>query len=694
MVSSVENKMIFKGHASGVEYNLSSDYNYYLPQYEQLLLNPENVLPPHALPDIYRFFDSKVVNKFPKKEDKEKLESFESRMINSLKKSLAGGPEVFAEESQFTNVILSPKDIETMKEYNSYAYMFPMHAKLRINIGDSGPITKILFESDLEEVFLRKTAGTYSSSPDSPAPDGFFKQNFSYVINDAVGLDDDIDEELSGEKIATYVPYTSQQNYSIMSLDEFLGDLGQVGLDAAPVGRYFLNQNDEKGKIEEVDGMFAPDANLFLGQMATMIAKSRISTLIKEKARTYDEILKGKLAYSEVIMYRVARTSAAVIDEAEDLNIPDKSYYFFNSSESNIVEFVDTQVAYGGTYKYTVYAYKVVIGTKYYYTTPNFELPANHLKNGQYIAKFDVVTSPSVIVCEVPIYGNQGVEDRFSKTSIYDEAPIYPNVDIVPYANLGNKMLINISENVGSYVAEPIKILEEDEKFHEVMLAAQNVRKGKKIVFESEDPPAAYQIFRIDPDPETGNTKKPSSYQDFSENLRYSIELDPGDSANASFVESIEYNKKYYYTFRTIDIHDNLSNPSPVYEVELVSDENKRNVFPSIRVINFEDIIKSTPEKSFKRYLHLEPALDQFAIEEETYDSALDQFPEIGTKEKKLFQSNTEKLEKEPNRFKIRLTSKKTGRKVDINIRFVHEHDFIPDNQETLGKNADLRNNS
>ena len=179
MVSSVENKMIFKGHASGVEYNLSSDYNYYLPQYEQLLLNPENVLPPHALPDIYRFFDSKVVNKFPKKEEKEKLESFESRIINSLKKSLAGGPEVFAEESQFTNVILSPKDIETMKEYNSYAYMFPMHAKLRINIGDSGPITKILFESDLEEVFLRKTAGTYSSSPDSPAPDGFFKQNFS-----------------------------------------------------------------------------------------------------------------------------------------------------------------------------------------------------------------------------------------------------------------------------------------------------------------------------------------------------------------------------------------------------------------------------------------------------------------------------------------------------------------------------------
>ena len=275
-----------------------------------------------------------------------------------------------------------------------------------------------------------------------------------------------------------------------------------------------------------------------------MIAKSRISTLIKEKARTYDEILKGKLAYSEVIMYRVVRTTvtgvaAGAAAGGSDLDIADKSYYFFNSSESNIVEFVDTQVTYGGSYRYTVYAYKVVIGTKYYYTTPNFELPANNLKDGQYIAKFDVVTSPSVIVCEVPIYGTQGAEQKFATTSLYDEAPIYPNVDIVPYANLGNKMLINISENVGSYTAEPIKILEEDELFHQVMLTAQNVRKGKKIVFESEDPPAAYQVFRIDPDPETGNTKKPSSYQDFSESLTYSIELDPDDSANASFVETI-----------------------------------------------------------------------------------------------------------------------------------------------------------
>ena len=45
----------------------------------------------------------------------------------------------------------------------------------------------------------------------------------------------------------------------------------------------------------------------------------------------------------------------------------------------------------------------------------------------------------------------------------------------------------------------------------------------KKIIFESEDPPRAYEIFRIDPDPQTGITKKPSSYRDFGDNLKYFV---------------------------------------------------------------------------------------------------------------------------------------------------------------------------
>jgi len=579
-----------------------------------------------------------------------------------------------------------------MKDLNKYTYMFPMHTKLRINIGETGAFTKVLMDLDLEEVFLRKIVGSYAAAPppeeggyDAANVENFVKRSFAVVVNEPANLPDVFNEELYGEQTTEYISYTTKADYNMIPVDTWLNDL--TALSAGPLsndyGRYFVDDL-QNAKNEEVDGMFDPDANPFLGQLALLLAKARISTLIKEKQRSYLDLLAGKLAYAETIMYRVAKHR---VDATGASGPAIKSYYFFNSPDSNIVEFIDTQVRYGGSYRYVVYAYKAVIGTKYYYTAPTFKEPPAK-ENSKYTAQFDVVTSPSVVICEIPIYGTQNIETVESTTYIFDEAPIYPNVDIIPYMNLGNKMLINISENVGRYIDEPIQILEDDKERHDIMIRSQDVRMGNKIVFESEDPPSAYQIFRIDPDPETGNTKKPTSYEDFKDYLRYSIELTPNDSANASFHETVQINKKYYYTFRAIDVHDNISNPSPIYEVELVADGDKANVFPNIRVVNFGSKIKSTQRKELKRYIHIEPSLDQFVVGEDAHESALDVMPIIGLKEKRLFEADTEETKKKPNRFKIRMTSKKTGRKVDINVRFVHDHDFNVDRRK------DLRNNS
>ena len=39
------------------------------------------------------------------------------------------------------------------------------------------------------------------------------------------------------------------------------------------------------------------------------------------------------------------------------------------------------------------------------------------------------------------------------------------------------------------------------------------------------------------------------------------------------FIDDVEPNKKYYYTFRTMNFAKQMSNPSPIYEIELQSDE-------------------------------------------------------------------------------------------------------------------------
>ncbi len=59
-------------------------------------------------------------------------------------------------------------------------------------------------------------------------------------------------------------------------------------------------------------------------------------------------------------------------------------------------------------------------------------------------------------------------------------------------------------------------------------------------------------------------------------------------------------NKKYYYTFKTIDYHGNISNPSPVYEVEIV-DDNGASYF-LMNTVNFEFKEPSNQQLQAKDY--------------------------------------------------------------------------------------------
>jgi len=109
-------------------------------------------------------------------------------------------------------------------------------------------------------------------------------------------------------------------------------------------------------------------------------------------------------------------------------------------------------------------------------------------------------------------------------------------------------------------------------------------------------------------------------------------------------------NKKYYYLFRAIDVRGHVSNPSAIYEIELIDDHGA--VKPLIRTI---DITAKPPKSVFdecQKYFYLKPSVKQLYFNND---------PEIES----IF-STTEKKKK----YKIRLTSKGTGKKIDINFSF------------------------
>ena len=163
-------------------------------------------------------------------------------------------------------------------------------------------------------------------------------------------------------------------------------------------------------------------------------------------------------------------------------------------------------------------------------------------------------------------------------------------------------------------------------------------------------------------------------------------------ATSVQFESNVLPNKKYYYTFRVVDMEGNFSNPTPVYQVEIVNDRG--TIYTIIDIVDFdwEDSLQTT--KSMRKYIHIIPSIEQSMLDygvaganynankfnDDTAATYLqkseDKEPKLVINEEyKLFQKSTDQLfAGKKEYFKIRLTSKKTGKKCDINFMFKNKH--------------------
>ena len=91
------------------------------------------------------------------------------------------------------------------------------------------------------------------------------------------------------------------------------------------------------------------------------------------------------------------------------------------------------------------------------------------------------------------------------------------------------------------------------------------------------------------------------------------------------FAIELKSNKKYYYTCRTIDAHGHTSNPSPIYEIELVNDEG--SIYMTKKAVDFLPREPKLPTKGMRRLLLIRPLLEQTFIDDTllvNVDSAFD----------------------------------------------------------------------
>jgi hypothetical protein len=387
---------------------------------------------------------------------------------------------------------------------------------------------------------------------------------------------------------------------------------------------YLLNENF-------IQKLFSPtDPTKAIINDPTIFFKfnSRISNL----KRDFKQILNGEECYNEIIGYNLQkfqRNSSTLLQE----------WYLPNVSD-DYLEWIDTQVKFGEEYTYKLNLLSLTVGNVYQYS--NWENPKEDAIqiNGEDI-KIYYTYKPQFFIYTIP---NSAAYNNI----LLDKPPVPPDLEIIPYVNLSDQIKINLNTGIGKFEDVPVSFNPSEEALVTVLQKAQN-RIDDKIIYESDEPSEFFEIYRTD--------FYPTSYKEMLQGDV--VKIQTNGSTAASYDDNIKPNTKYYYIARSIDYHGKVSNPTKIFQVELVNENGA--IYPIIQVVDFnkKDDLKQDI-KTFRKYLKVFPAMKQKIVENP--DTTKDNF-KLGPNTDSVWNKN----------MKIRLTSKQTGRKIDLNFKFKYD---------------------
>jgi hypothetical protein len=300
-------------------------------------------------------------------------------------------------------------------------------------------------------------------------------------------------------------------------------------------------------------------------------------------------------------------------------------------------------------------------------------------EGGPPVAEVTVVNKPNIRAITTPYC-------TLSST-ITDKPPVPPDVVFVPYVGVNNKVLVLFNSNAGEREETPIILRSTDVSFvleeyfsqHQIEITAEDltgttiqahVGGQKKLTYRNDDPIRKYELFKI--------AEKPTGYDSFKgfnvTDAPIEAAIGPDKFSTAvAYVDTIQPNRTYWYCARSIDIHNNISNPTYIFELEMV--DNRGQLFLRQKMFMFEPATNKYVKQG-RRFLAIRPKLSQTVFDPEVASPTTVGIDEIPDSD---ILGSADVVDKVWNKkFKVRLTSKKTGRKIDLNLTFKNTGVVIP----------------
>ena len=680
------------GHSGVVE--ITPVYNFYAGEYQDNISSPligETILPSIYENEIARILDERDNDSYlGSPTTLNAARSGRGDLIPQSEQDWKEYAQLLADPENFrpspTLTIFPQTEIKEILDLHKKKNLYPMYVDITFPTAPMGSFMRAVEKAKLSTTLFNEVAQQFNNIDPYTGSRTFYSVAGVASTVEEVNQEEEVNVQVTKHYINASAPKDLQpgSTVTVFNIDEAIrsminrarsGDIeGAANTEFLSLRGSERNPNATQGScLSLLDRVYLKAVT---DRLDAIIAASSAPSIL-DRAYRSSQVSHRSLAESDDFQDLAEDFGQEVIGYAVQKHTSNRglvsTYIFPNTDALNQLKFVDTQVKYRREYYYEVFALVLTTSETGILTTT--AMPHNTGQNR--IDRYELTKQyeKKLVLAMVPIASDTLLQDvngnSFPPVEVRDRPPVPPNFTFIPYKGVKNKMLIKLErqtdELTGQRTVPYIPILGGDSAIFDELAEHQRLENfdlpDGHVEFKAEgEDTVTVQVFRttkapehsIDPEDGTITDEKISAYSNFKDNLYREVEASEG----LAFTDTLIPNKKYYYTFRSVDINGNFSNPSPIMQVEIV--ETEGITYPLIREYVPD---RAEPDKADARnmakFIQIRPS---YFMSEPLPDED-DRLIVRGRGGDMTFGKH----------YKIRITSLDTGRQLDVNCTFVGE---------------------